>query len=375
MQQTIQDPPIECRENLADDLNIVDLAKILLRSWRQMIGIPIAVGAIVVAGSFLMTPQFTATTSFLPPQNSGSSVSAVLSALGPLAGLASGGSSSKTSGDMYVSLLQSKTIGDRLISEFKLKSLYKAKYQFEAREILKTHTRINFGKKDGIITLEVDDTDPSRAAAIANKYVTALEEMTARMTLTDAQRRRAFFEEQLKKTKEQLTLAQYALQSSGFNQGALKAEPKAAAEEYGRVKAELATTEVQLKALQNRLARSAPEIRQLTTIASALRQQLRTLEQNSETPQGQDYISKYREFKYQEALFDQLATQFEAARLEESKENQSIQVIDRAQIPEWKSKPKRALIGITATLIAAVFLSVFVIVRHLHLTNNSAHRP
>lgn len=351
----------------AADINLIDLSRELVRHWRRLILVPIAAGALALGATYLMAPQFTARTSFLPPQGgSGGALSAALSSsLGSLANLAGGGGAAKGSGDMYVSLLQSQTVADKLLDRFKLQELYKTNFRFESREVLKSRSRISFNKKDGLITVEVDDGDPQRAAKMANQYVEELRTMTASMSLTEAQRKRAFFEQQLERTKLRLTEAQTALQATGFSQGALRAEPKAAAEEYARIKAELTATEVRLNSMRSVLADRSPELAPLTAAAGALRAQLRTLEQKTDVAQGPDYVSKYREFKYQEALFDQIARQFEAARLEESLEDNSIQVVDQALVPEWKSKPKRASIAVAVALIVALLLAVHLAGRHL----------
>lgn len=349
----------------ADDLNLIDLAAMVARRWRLVAGGSLVVGALALGASFLMTPQFTAKTTFIPPQGSGSSMlGAALSSLGPLASLAGGGGAGR-SADTFVALLKSRTLGDRLVERHKLKELYDVRFNFEARDALTQRTRIEYSKKDGIVSIEFDDTDPARAARIANDYVAELIAMNGTMTLTDAQRRRAFFEQQLELSRKKLADAQAALQGAGFDQGALKTEPRAAAEEYARVKAELTTNEIRLNALRIRLADTSPEVLGLSATIGGLRGQLKQLEQKSDPALSQDYVGRYREFKYQESLFEQLAKQFEAARLEESREDNTIQVIDAAQVPEWKSKPKRASISVGATLIAALLLSAGVILQQL----------
>lgn len=133
-----------------------------------------------------------------------------------------------------MSLLQSQTIAEKLVDRFDLMRLYESKYRFEAREDLARNTRIAAGRKDGLITIEVDDTDPKRSAEIANRYVAELSELVASLAPSEAQQRRRLFEGELKRTSGQLTQAQSALQASGYGANALKAEPKTAAE-FSRV--------------------------------------------------------------------------------------------------------------------------------------------
>ncbi|MDY0744254.1 Wzz/FepE/Etk N-terminal domain-containing protein [Paucibacter sp. R3-3] len=361
----------------ASPLNEFGLDVIVGQLWKHKLKLcfgALLIGAAAFGLSFLLAPQYTARTAFIPPQSSGGTLNAALSALGPLAGLAGSSGPSSVSGETFVSLLKSETIADRLIERFKLKELYKAKFQFETRGILMNRTRITFGKRDGIINLEVDDADPKRAADIANQYVTELKIFSASMNLTDAQRRRAFFEQQMKQTHDRLIAAEQALQTSGFDPGAIRAEPKTAAEEYGRTKAQLTTLEVQLQVMRTRLTDTAPEVRQLASTAAVLREQLQAMELRTNTSQNANYLNKYREYKYQEALYEQLSKQYEAARLDESHDNTAIQIIDIAQVPEWKSKPKRAIIGVVATLVAFLLLSVVTITRHIRtsLTESAA---
>jgi uncharacterized protein involved in exopolysaccharide biosynthesis len=74
-------------------------------------------------------------------------------------------------------------------------------------------------------------------------------------------------------------------------------------------------------------------------------------------------VAKYREFKYQETLFELFAKQFELAKVDESREGAVIQVLDAAQPPERKAKPKKALIVTLATLFAGFALLLFVFIR------------
>jgi uncharacterized protein involved in exopolysaccharide biosynthesis len=347
-----------------DEISLLDLALPLAEHLKLLILGPLLVGLTALGIAFVIPPTFTAKTVFLPPQQQQSSASAALSQLGALAGIAGGAAGIKSPADQYVALMQSTSVADRLIDRFKLMAVYESDYRFEARKELAENVRIAAGKKDGLITVEADDTDPQRAADLANAHVEELRLLTSQLSLTEAQQRRAFFEVQLQQTRDRLTKAQQVLEASGFNPGALKAEPKAAAEGYAKLKAELTAAEVRLQTLRRGLVDSAPEVQQQQTLAGALRSQLNALERSSDLGGGSEYISKFREFKYQETLFELFSRQYEMARLDESREGALIQVVDTAQTPEKKSKPKRGLIAIAATLASLLLLVVFVIARH-----------
>ena len=355
-------PNVEAEED--DGSGLLDLLVPIAQHLKLLVIGPLLAGLAALGITYLIAPTFTATTKFLPPQQQQSAAASALASLGALSGLAGAAGGIKSPGDQYVALMQSVSVTDRLVDKFKLMDVYEAKYRFEARKELASNVRIALGKKDGLITVEVDDKDPQRAADMANHHVEELRRVTSELALTEAQQRRAFFETQLKQTRDRLTVAQQALQSSGFNPGALRAEPKAAAEGYARIKAETTAAEVRLQTMRQRLADNAPELLQQQTLVFALRSQMAKLETNIDTPRDGDYLGRYREFKYQETLFELFSRQYELARLDESREGALIQVVDVATKPEWKSKPKRGQMALVTTLAAAILLIAFVLVRH-----------
>jgi uncharacterized protein involved in exopolysaccharide biosynthesis len=347
-----------------DGIGLLDLVSILATRWRLLVAGPLVAGIAAFGIASIIPPTFTAQTTFLPPQQQQNAAASALASLGALAGLAGGAAGIKTPGDQYVALMQSVNVEDRIVERFKLMELYESKYRFEARKTLKKNARITLGKKDGLITVEVDAPQPQLAAEIANQYVAELRRLSGELALTEAQQRRSFFETELKRTRLKLTEAQQVLQSSGFNAGALRAEPKAAAEGYARIKAEVTAAEVRLQTMRRAMADSSPEVQQQTTLLSALRAQLTKLEGSASTQNDADYISRYREFKYQETLFDLFAKQYELARMDESREGALIQVVDVATPPEYKSKPKRALLAVGATFVLLMLISISVLAHY-----------
>jgi uncharacterized protein involved in exopolysaccharide biosynthesis len=340
-----------------DGSTLLDAMVFLAEHRRRLMLVPLLVGVLTAGLSFLIPPTYTARTSFLPPisqQGGAASALASLGNLGALGGLAGAtGSGLRTSGDQYVSLLQSVTISDRIIDQFKLMDVYSVDMRMKARKALASRVQMAAGRKDNLITIEVDDHSPERAAEMANRYVDELKRLTGQLALTEAQQRRAFFEQQLNLTRQKLTAAQQALLSSGYTENAMKAEPKAAAEGYAKLRAELTSAEVRLQALRSQFRDQVPEVEQQSTIVAALRRSISEQQQQAGTQaQGPDYVSKYREFKYQETLFDLFARQYEVARVDEAREGAAIQVVDMALPPEFKSKPSRALLTLGAMLLA-----------------------
>lgn len=345
-----------------DELDLGQLLSPLAHHWKLWVGGTFLAGVVGWSASFLMTPTFTATTTLLPPQQQQSIASSALASLGSLAGLP--GASPKSPADEYVSLMQSVTVSDRMIDRFKLMELYPAKYRRNARQTLAANTQITIGKKDGMIAIAVQDVDPTRAAAMANQYVEELRRMTSVLAVSEAQQRRTFFEKQMQDAKQKLIAAQTALQDSGFTAGAMKAEPKAAADEYARFRADMTAADVRLQTLRNSMTESSPEVQRQAAMLQALRAKVAQLEQSS-APSSSDpgYVSKYREYKYQETFFDMMAKQYEIARVDESREGALIQVVDPALVPEDRSWPRRSFVAAGVAVVAAFVLAVWLVIR------------
>jgi len=299
-----------------------------------------------------------------------------MASLGALANLAGGASAIKNQAEQFVSLLQSATISDSLIDHFKLIEVYDVKFRSAARKKLSENVRIAAGKKDGLIYIEVDDTSAQRAADIANMYVAELRKMTGSLALTEAQQRRVFFENQLQLVRDRLKTAQLKLQDSGFSAGDLKAEPKAAAESFARLKAEQTTLQVRLRALQSRLADNSPEVQQLRATLSGTDAAIARLEAtgNGSAESRVSYISHYRDYKYEEALFEIFARQFELAKSDESREGVLIQIIDPATKPDKKSKPSRSTAAISGALVGS-FASMLLIISKFRRKDSKKLQP
>jgi uncharacterized protein involved in exopolysaccharide biosynthesis len=341
---------------------LLDMVLPLARHWLLLLVVPITVGGLALAGTYLQSPVYTARTSLLPPQQQGSA-SALLGSLGTLASIAGAGAV-RTPGDQYVAMLSSQRVADKLVDQFELMKVYESEYRFQARERLAGSTLIGIDKKDGLITVAVEDESPRRAADLANAYVLQLREMTSTLAVTEAQQRRTFFERELLAARRNLAKAQAELQASGIAESTLRAEPRAAAEALSRIRAEAAATEIQLRVIRRTLADGTPEVQQLLTKLSALRDELGRLERQQ--PQDDtNYIGKYREFKYQESLVEAFGRQYELARLDEQRDGALIQVIDTATVPEWKSKPKRGRTAMIAAIASGFLLAGLLIARHL----------
>lgn len=347
----------------ADEISLLDIALTIKANIKLLIVAPLLVGVLALGVSFFIPPSYTARTQFLPPQSSaGGGAAAMLQGLGPLGGLAGAASTLKNPSDQFVSFLRSDSVERGVVERFKLKERYQSEMTIDAMYVLDSSIKITSGK-DGLIGVEVDDRDPVFAAQLANGFIDELRKLLDRVAVTEAQQRRAFYEQQLAKTQDKLKVAQSELQKSGIREGTLRSEPRAAAEAYATLKAQVTAAEVTLETMRGRVTEQSSEYRAAQARVHALRAQLAKTEASDGAAASDDYIGKYRDFKYLETVFDMFAKQYELAKLDEAKEGATIQVVDVALPPERKSKPRKSAIAIFSTLISGFALLLYVLIR------------
>jgi uncharacterized protein involved in exopolysaccharide biosynthesis len=201
------------------EISLLDLLQVVADNLRLLLGGSLLAGVLALAWAFTITPTFTATTTFMPPQQQTSGAASLLQSLGSLGGLAGAASGLKNPTDQYVAFVKSRSVQDVLIDRFDLTARYEQKYRQNTAKDLDAHARVKAGK-DGLITVEVDDRDPQFAATLANAHVEELGKLLSRLAVTEAQQRRLFFEKQLAAAKEKLIKAELALRSTGVARAA-----------------------------------------------------------------------------------------------------------------------------------------------------------
>lgn len=356
-----------------DEINLLDYLIVLAKRKKLILGITFGAAIITAIISLIMPPIYKAETKMLPPQQSSSMATQFLSQLGGAAGLVGGTIGIKTTNELYIGLLKSRPVLDSIIDRFDLMKVYKAKLREDARKAIARALKVQDDKKSGIITIGIEDKDPKRAAEIANAFVEELKNLNKELAVTEASQRRLFFEEQLKDAKDALIKSEESLRGFQEKTGAIKIDDQAKAvlEGIAQLRAQVAAKEVQLKVMKTYATPQNPDIQRIEEEIKGLREQLTRLEVkgSSHNPDplmptgripgvGAEYIRKLREFKYKEALYEILLKQFEAAKLDESRDAQIIQIIEKAIPPEKRLKPKRRQMVMIA-MVTGFFLSVF----------------
>jgi capsule polysaccharide export protein KpsE/RkpR len=344
----------------------------------------------LVAGlliAFAIPKRYESTTQLMPPDTQSGSGLAMLAALssktaaGGLAPLAGDLLGMKSSGALFVGILRSSTVEDRLVDRFNLRRVYGARYQQDARNTLAEKTNINEDRKSGIISITVTDRDPKRAAAIANAYVEVLNQLVAELSTSSAHRERVFLEDRLAGVKRDLDQA-----SQDFSQFAsknktidLKEEGRAMLQGAATIEGQLIAAESELKGLQAIYTDNNVRVRAVQGRIAELRQQMEKLGGSSSEKVGSTasdsmhpslstlpllgvtYADLYRRVQIQEAVYEALTQQYELAKVQEAKETPSVKLLDPANFPEHKSYPPRLLVALSCMVLAILATSFFLI--------------
>ena len=363
-------------------IGLTEIYRVIARRARLILRITVATAVVAVAVSFLLPVYYKAETRIFPPQEKGGmNLAAQLLGQGGagLIGLAGGVAGVKSQGELFVEIMKSRTVLDRIVDRFDLLNLYrselfnfgKKRYRQDARKKLLKLLTVREDRKSGIIILTVEDKDPKRAADMANAFIEELKSLRGGLAISEAGQRRMFFEEQIQQTKVSLARAEEEIK--GFQQRTgmfqIDAQARAIIEGIARLRSAIAVKEVEAKVIRSFATAQNPDLQRVEEEIRALNAQLEKVE----TSKGQgfdplmpsarvpematEYLRKLRQLKYNETLYELLSKQYELAKLEEARDPVVIQVIDQAVPPERKSRPLRALIVLLTTGMA-LFLSV-----------------
>jgi tyrosine-protein kinase Etk/Wzc len=349
----------------------LDLLVVVAKHKKMIFGLTVAASIISAILAVLMPNIYTATARLLPPQQNQSAAASALSQLGALTGFSQAGLGVKNPNEIYIGILKSRSVADSLIQRFELQKVYDKITATDTRLALESATQISVSK-EGLIGIEVSDKNAKLAAALANAYIEELQKLTQTLALTEASQRRLFFENQLRLSKEALQNAELGLQRTQEKTGVIKLEEQGRTiiETIARLRAQVAAKEVQLAAMRTFATENNPDLVVAQRELAGLRVQLLKLEQNQphvkgdvlvptqKVPEvGLEYLRSVRDVKYHETMFELIAKQFEAAKIDEAKNAALIQVLDRAVEPEKKSAPHRRNIVVLSTVIV-FFLAV-----------------
>jgi uncharacterized protein involved in exopolysaccharide biosynthesis len=369
--------------------SVVDRLRLLWEERRLFVRTALAGFVLGTILAFILPKRFESTTQLMPPDSQSGSGMAMLAALsaktGGMGAFAGDLLGMKSSGALFIGILRSRTVEDRLLNRFNLKKVYWSSTDASARRMLEENTSIAEDRKSGIISIAVTDGDPKRAAALAQAYVEELDKLVAELSTSSAHRERVFLEERLTAVKQELDRT--SLKFSEFSSKNLaidiKEQGRAMVDAAAVLLGQLIAAESEAKGMEQIYTNNNVRVRAVQGRITELRKQLKDLGGKEgadvsspgvagDTPYpsirklpilGVKYADLYRQTKIQEAVYESLTQEYELAKVQEAKETPSVKILDAAMIPERKSFPPRLMIMTLGAMFTGMAAIVFVLGR------------
>lgn len=333
---------------------------------------------LAVAIALLIPKRFTSTARLMPPdqgpENGMAMMAALTSKAGSLGSLGSEMLGLKTTGDLFIGILESRTVQDDLITKFNLRRVYGVQQWEAARKELAQRTDLSQDRKSEIITISVVDRSPERAQQMAEEYIASLNNVVVNLNTSSAHRERVFLEGRLNQVQKDLESAeknfsQFASKNTAID---IQEQGKAMIAAGATLEGQLIAAQTELEGLRQIFTDNNVRVRETQARVDELTRQLKKLGGEAASPTasaqpsggtvyptirqlpilGVTYADLYRQMKVEDAVFQTLTQQYEAAKVEEAKETPSVKVLDAPDIPERKSFPPRTVIALLGTLLA-----------------------
>jgi uncharacterized protein involved in exopolysaccharide biosynthesis len=341
----------------------------LLWESRRTLGKIMAAGAASgLAMAFLLPARYQSSVQLMPPDSQQGMSMQLMAVMGQrmgngLGAMAGDGLGVKSTGALFVGVLRSRTVEDRLVDKFSLKKVYGVRLAEQARNMLQSNTDISEDRKSGIISISVRDGNAKRATLLAQANVDELNHLVVELSTSSAHRERVFLEERLVTIKENLDQASREFSQFASKNGAIdiKEQGRTMVESEALLQGQWIAAESELRGLEAIYTPNNVRVRALQARIAELRQQVSKMNGTEKTEMagpasldypslrtlpllGVTYADLYRHTRIEETVYETLTQQYELAKVEEAKETPSVKVLDSASVPERRIFPPRLMV-------------------------------
>ena len=306
----------------------------------------------------------------------------------------------------FIAILQSRTVKEYMVNKFNLVERYNQRDIEYAMEAFEEKMELEV-TEEGTLEISIIDKDPIVAKQMVSEALIMLDQINQNIGMEAGRYNREFLEKRLSQNENNLEKAELDLKIFQEKTGIidlvaqLSSTMQMSAQAYNSIfdaytelYAKKIETETQLAVAKTTLSINNPTLMQLEKL---LNEQTFQLEQlmieldaklqyllSSITPTQVDNIPNIefsvsfnslpslglenarliREVKMQSTIQEILIPQYEQAKLEETKNIPTLQLIDKPKVAINKAKPKRALIVIGSTLMSILVSFTFVYAGH-----------
>jgi uncharacterized protein involved in exopolysaccharide biosynthesis len=276
----------------------------------------------------------------------------------------------------YIAILESRSLRQKTVEKFDLVNRYDSRDIEFAMEALGDNTLLEV-TDEGTLIVSVYDKDPVMARDMVVFMLEELDRKNIALSSELGKFNRTFLEERLEQNKEDLEAAEDRLRVFQEQYGLIDVPNQilAAIEVYSDIYTQKVQAEIQFKVASATFAANDPKVLQYKLIIDELEGFLKEVNIAAgkdiniigfeEFPElALEYARLFREVELQSRIMEFILPQYEQARMEESKNIPSLQIIDYPQIPINKAKPQRALIVISTTFMAFIMSILYVLLEY-----------
>ncbi|MEC9274392.1 MAG: GNVR domain-containing protein [Candidatus Neomarinimicrobiota bacterium] len=306
----------------------------------------------------------------------------------------------------FIAILQSRTVKEYMVNKFNLIDRYKQRdieYAIEAFEE-KIELEVT---EEGTLEITIIDKDPFIAKEMVNEVLFMLDQINQSIGMEAGKYNREFLENRININKKDLEKAELALKTFQEKTGIIDLVAQLSStmqmsaqaynsifEAYTALYAKKIETETELAVAKTTLSNNNPTIMQLEKLLNEqtiqldqlmirLDEKLQYLLSNISPAQidtipniefsvsfntlpslGLENARLIRDVELQSTIQEILIPQFEQAKLEETKNIPTLQIIDKPKVALNKTKPKRSLIVIGSTIMSLLMSLIFVYTDH-----------
>ena len=400
-----------------DEFSETNMQKNLFILWRKRRFVAknvviVAVASVIIA---LLLPKWYSSEATI--LSSGAGRFNILSSISPIPISDFGLSSISEDINTFIAILNSRSVKEYLVKKFDLVNRYDEKDLEFAMVAFEDKMELEV-TEEGTLKISVIDKKPEIAKAMVVELLTKLDSVNQQLGMDKGRFNREFLEQRLNETKTDLAIAEIRLKDFQEKTGIIDIVSQISAqyEAYGQIYIQemqaygqlynqemiaytelyslKAQTEIQLNVSKVTLNPNNPAVKryeimlneqekQLDLITSSLDKQLLDIILGFEKIEGKNLINELehlptminfdnfpglgmenarliRELTIQNTLLELLLPQYETARLEESKNIPTLQVIDEPKVAINKTKPIRSLIVIASVIMAFLLSIVYI---------------
>ncbi len=355
-------------------LNLFDLLLLLVK-WRLLFIVNFFLVVIVAVIVALTLPVwYSSNAVILPPSGGGGGIPSFLPS--DLKGVAANFGLDIATDEIYQTVLSSRTLKEAICKRFNLREVYKIPDELFFEDVVESfngHYSLTT-RKDNAIVIEIEDKDPERSADIANACIDELDRIYRNITSETARKNRTYIGKRLQRVNDSLSLLQDSIVSFQKTTNAISIPDQTIAMIHAAsdIKAQQMANDVKLDVMRNNLGQNHPMVEQLQLMSEELESQYDRMISGQEgglfiglqeLPElGRKYADIIRRVRVQSSLLEFIYPQYESARIQEERETANVQILDRAVVPNYKTRPARKLIVMVSGALSVVVTLVIVLI-------------